>query len=145
MKAVIQRVTAGNVSIDGNSIASIEKGLVILVGIGHTDGSPQVQAMAEKIANLRIFEDDAGKMNRSLLEAGGSALVVSQFTLYADTRKGRRPAFTNAAAPEIACRLVDEFARALGEIGVPTCSGEFGAHMIVQIVNDGPVTIVLEI
>jgi len=144
MKALIQRVASGSVSVDGNAIAAIEKGLVILVGIGHSDEPSQIQAMAEKIANLRIFEDVNGKMNLSILDAGGSALVISQFTLYADTRKGRRPAFTDAAAPEVASQLVDEFIKELSRMGMPTQSGIFGAHMLVQIANDGPVTIMLE-
>jgi D-tyrosyl-tRNA(Tyr) deacylase len=144
MKALIQRVSCGSVSVDGKSIASIDKGLVILVGIGHSDGKAQVQAMAEKISTLRIFEDDAEKMNLSILDTGGAALVVSQFTLYADTRKGRRPAFTDAANPEIASRLVDDFIKALVGLGIPTQTGIFGAHMVVSIVNDGPVTIMLE-
>ncbi len=144
MKALIQRVTSGSVSVDGKAISSIDKGLVILVGIGHTDGPGQIQAIAEKIANLRIFEDASGKMNLSILDTGGSVLVVSQFTLYADTHKGRRPAFTDAAAPEVASQLVDEFIKELSRLGVPTQSGTFGAHMLVQIANDGPVTIMLE-
>jgi D-tyrosyl-tRNA(Tyr) deacylase len=117
---------------------------VILVGIGHADDTTRVKSMAEKIATLRIFEDDADKMNLSILDTGGSALVVSQFTLYADTRKGRRPAFTDAAPPEIASRLVNDFIKALVDLGVPTQSGLFGAHMVVDIVNDGPVTIMIE-
>jgi D-tyrosyl-tRNA(Tyr) deacylase len=145
MKALIQRVSSGSVSVNDKTIAAIDKGLVILVGIGHSDGAAQVQAMAEKIATLRIFEDEAGKMNLSILDIGGSALVVSQFTLYADTRKGRRPAFTDAAAPEIASRLVDDFIKALIGLGVPTCAGVFGAHMQVSLINDGPVTILLEL
>lgn len=144
MKALIQRVTSGEVSVNGKIIASIGSGLVVLVGIGHQDGIAQVSSMAEKISTLRIFEDSLGKMNLSILDTGGSALVVSQFTLYADTRKGRRPAFTDAAIPEIASQLVAEFIKALIRLGVPTVSGEFGAHMVVQIVNDGPVTIMLE-
>jgi D-tyrosyl-tRNA(Tyr) deacylase len=144
MKALIQRVASGSVIIDGRTIATIAEGLVILVGIGHADGSSQIQAMAEKIANLRVFEDVNGKMNLSILDGGGSALVISQFTLYADTRKGRRPAFTDAAAPEVASQLVDEFTKALSRMGIPTQSGIFGAHMLVQIANDGPVTIMLE-
>jgi D-tyrosyl-tRNA(Tyr) deacylase len=145
MRALIQRVTAGSVSVDRKEISAIEKGLVVLVGIGHADRPSQIQAMAEKIANLRIFEDAGGKMNLSILDAGGSALVVSQFTLYADTRKGRRPAFTDAAAPEVASQLVADFIKELSRMGVPTQSGVFGAHMLVQIANDGPVTIMLEI
>jgi D-tyrosyl-tRNA(Tyr) deacylase len=119
-------------------------GLVILLGIGHGDGEEQAQYLAEKIANLRIFEDEEGKINRSVLDVGGAAIVVSQFTLYADTRKGRRPSFTGAAPPEVASPLVDRFAQMLVEQGVPAQTGEFGAHMIVEISNDGPVTILLE-
>jgi D-tyrosyl-tRNA(Tyr) deacylase len=145
MRALIQRVTSGSVSVDGKTIAAIGDGLVILVGIGQNDGPPQIKAMAEKIAHLRIFEDEENKMNLSILEAGGSALVVSQFTLYADTRKGRRPAFTDAAAPEVASPLVEAFAKELSGLGVPTRSGIFGAHMLVQIANNGPVTIMLEL
>ena len=145
MKALIQRVSSGSVSVADKPIAAIGKGLVILIGIGHADSAPQVQAMAEKIATLRIFEDDTGKMNLSILDTGGSALVVSQFTLYADIHKGRRPAFTDAAASDIASRLVDDFVKALTGLGVPTHSGVFGAHMVVNIVNDGPVTIMLEL
>lgn len=144
MKALIQRVSSGKVSVGGKVIASIDKGLVILVGIGHADDTTRVKSMAEKIATLRIFEDDADKMNLSVLDTGGSALVVSQFTLYADTRKGRRPAFTDAAPPEIASHLVNEFVKALVDLGIPTQSGLFGAHMVVDIVNDGPVTIMIE-
>jgi D-tyrosyl-tRNA(Tyr) deacylase len=117
---------------------------VILLGIGHGDGEEQAQYLAEKIANLRIFEDEEGKINRSVLDVGGAAIVVSQFTLYADTRKGRRPSFTGAAPPEVASPLVDRFAQMLVEQGVPAQTGEFGAHMIVEISNDGPVTILLE-
>jgi D-tyrosyl-tRNA(Tyr) deacylase len=114
------------------------------VGIGPTDGEEQARYLADKIANLRIFEDQAGKINRSLLDVGGEVIVVSQFTLYADTRKGRRPSFTDAAAPQIAQPLVDSFAALLVERGIPTQTGEFGAHMLVEIANDGPVTIYLE-
>jgi D-tyrosyl-tRNA(Tyr) deacylase len=144
MKVLIQRVSSGRVSVGSKVITSIDKGLVILVGIGHADDTTRVKSMAEKIATLRIFEDDADKMNLSILDTGGSALVVSQFTLYADTRKGRRPAFTDAAPPEIASRLVNDFIKALVDLGVPTQSGLFGAHMVVDIVNDGPVTIMIE-
>jgi len=145
MKALIQRVTHGSVSVGGHTLAKIGHGLVILLGIGHVDSDTQAQAMAEKIATLRVFEDEAGKMNWSILDTQGSALVISQFTLYADTRKGRRPAFTDAAAPDIAVKLVNTFTRALIDLGVPTQSGEFGAHMSVEIANDGPVTIMIEI
>lgn len=144
MRALIQRVKSGKVSVEGRTVAEIGPGLVILLGVGHTDGEPQASFLAEKIANLRIFEDDAGKINRSLLDIGGQALVVSQFTLYADTRKGRRPSFIDAALPDLARPLVDRFAELLRNLGVPTQQGEFGAHMLVEIFNDGPVTIWLE-
>ncbi|BAJ62973.1 D-aminoacyl-tRNA deacylase [Anaerolinea thermophila] len=145
MRAVLQRVKQGSVSVNGREIARIGKGLVILAGIGHQDDEKIVRAMAEKIAFLRIFEDEQGKMNLSVRDVGGEALVVSQFTLYADARKGRRPSFTDAALPEKARPLVDLFARALAEQGVPTQTGEFGAEMLVEIYNDGPVTILLEL
>lgn len=124
--------------------AEIGAGVVILLGIGMNDGEEQARFLAEKIANLRIFDDEAGKMNRSLLDVDGQAIVVSQFTLYADTRKGRRPSFTDAAPPQIASPLVERFADLLREQGVPTQTGEFGAHMLVDIANDGPVTIWME-
>jgi D-tyrosyl-tRNA(Tyr) deacylase len=132
------------VIVANQTIAEIGQGVVLLVGVAPQDGSEQARYLAEKIANLRIFEDDEGKINRSLLEIEGQAIVVSQFTLYADTRKGRRPSFTDAALPELARPLVDEFARYLTDQGVPTQTGEFGAHMLVEIANDGPVTIWLE-
>jgi len=144
MRVVIQRVIEGRVSVDGRTLAQIGKGAVILLGIGAQDGEEQARYLAEKIAALRIYEDEAGKMNRSLLEVGGEAIVVSQFTLYADTRKGRRPSFTGAAAPEVASPLVERFAELLRQKGVPTQLGEFGAHMLVEIANDGPVTIWME-
>jgi D-tyrosyl-tRNA(Tyr) deacylase len=144
MRAVIQRVKSGRVSVEGRTLASIGPGLVILLGVAPLDGEAQAQYLVEKIANLRIFEDEQGKMNRSVLEAHGEAIVVSQFTLYADTRKGRRPSFTDAAPPEIARPLVDRFAGLLAAQGVPTQTGEFGAHMLVEIENDGPVTILME-
>ena len=130
--------------VDGLTRAEIAAGVVILLGIGHQDGEEQIQYLVEKIANLRIFEDEQGKMNRSLLDCGGEAIVVSQFTLYADTRKGRRPSFTDAAPPQVAGPLVERFAELLRAQGVPTQTGEFGAHMLVEIANDGPVTIWLE-
>jgi D-tyrosyl-tRNA(Tyr) deacylase len=125
-------------------VAEIGPGLVILLGIGPQDGEEQARYLVEKIANLRIFEDDHGKINRSLLDTGGEAIVVSQFTLYADTRKGRRPSFIQAASPNIASPLVDRFAELLNSKGVPTQTGQFGAHMLVEIANDGPVTIWME-
>lgn len=144
MRLVIQRVSSGRVSVAGQTIAEIGAGLVILLGVGPDDSEEQARYLVEKIANLRIFEDEQGKINRSLLETGGSAIVVSQFTLYADTRKGRRPSFTDAAPPEIASPLVERFAELLRGQGVPTQTGEFGAHMLVEIANDGPVTIWME-
>lgn len=144
MRALIQRVSSGKVSVGGQTIAQIGQGLVILLGIGHGDGEEQAVYLAEKIANLRIFEDDQGKTNLSVLDIGGEAIVVSQFTLYADTRKGRRPSFINAADPDVAAPLVERFAELLRGQGVPTQTGQFGAHMLVEIDNDGPVTIWLE-
>ena len=144
MRIVLQRVRKARVSVNDRAIAEIGPGLVLLVGIGPTDREEQARYLADKIANLRIFEDQAGKINRSLLDVGGEAIVVSQFTLYADTRKGRRPSFTDAAAPQIAQPLVESFAALLVERGIPTQTGEFGAHMLVEIANDGPVTIYLE-
>jgi D-tyrosyl-tRNA(Tyr) deacylase len=144
MRALIQRVRRGKVSVDGESVAQIGSGYVILLGIAPGDGEEQARYLTDKIANLRVFEDQAGKMNLSLLEVGGEALVVSQFTLYADTRKGRRPSFTDAALPEIADPLVERFAQLLRGLGITTQTGRFGAHMLVEIENDGPVTIWLE-
>ena len=144
MRVVVQRVSRGRVSVDGRGVAEIGPGVVILLGIGMADGEEQARYLAEKIAHLRIFEDEQGKINRSLLEVGGEAIVVSQFTLYADTRKGRRPSFTDAAPTEIASPLVHRFADMLAGLGVRTQTGEFGAHMLVEIANDGPVTIWLE-
>ncbi|HMN62973.1 MAG TPA: D-aminoacyl-tRNA deacylase [Anaerolinea sp.] len=144
MRAVLQRVRRGSVTVAGARIAEIGQGLVILLGIGPGDREETARAMAEKIATLRIFEDEQGKMNRSVLDVGGEAIVVSQFTLYADSHKGRRPSFTDAAAPDLARPLVERFADLLRGLGVPTQTGEFGAEMQVEILNDGPVTILLE-
>jgi D-tyrosyl-tRNA(Tyr) deacylase len=144
MRIVLQRVKSGRVLVAGHAVAEIGTGLVILLGIGPGDGEDQARLLTEKIAHLRIFEDDQGKMNRSLLEVGGQAIVVSQFTLYADTRKGRRPSFTDAALPDVARPLVERFTQLLRELGVTTQTGEFGAHMQVEIINDGPVTIWME-
>jgi D-tyrosyl-tRNA(Tyr) deacylase len=144
MRVVLQRVTSGKVTVAGQTIAEIGLGMVILLGIAPTDSETQARILAEKVAHLRIFTDDQGKLNHSILEIGGQALVVSQFTLYADTRKGRRPSFTDAALPEIARPLVERFAVLLRELGVPTETGQFGAHMRVEIANDGPVTILME-
>jgi D-tyrosyl-tRNA(Tyr) deacylase len=144
MRLLLQRVKSGRVLVAGEPIAEIGKGLVILLGIGPGDGEEQAELLSEKVANLRIFEDEQDKMNRSLLDVGGEAIVVSQFTLYADARKGRRPSFIDAALPDIAAPLVERFAGLLRHLGVPTQTGEFGAHMLVEINNDGPVTIWLE-
>ena len=144
MRLVLQRVTSGRVSVGERIIAEIGLGLVILLGIAPSDGEPQARLLAEKTANLRIFEDEQGKMNRSILDVKGAALVVSQFTLYADARKGRRPSFTDAALPDQARPLVQRFVELLQAQGVPAQVGEFGAHMLVEIANDGPVTIILE-
>lgn len=144
MRALIQRVKSARVSVAGETSAEIGQGLVILLGIGHGDSEAQAVFLADKIANLRIFEDTAGKMNLSLVEVKGEALVVSQFTLYAETRKGRRPSFTEAALPELARPLVDRFAELLRLQGIRTGQGVFGAEMLVEINNDGPVTIWLE-
>lgn len=144
MRAVLQRVRRGKVSVEGRSVAEIGLGMVILLGIGHADTEETARALAEKAANLRVFEDEQGKMNLSIRDVGGAAIVVSQFTLYADTRRGRRPSFIDAALPDLARPLVDRFAELLAEQGVPAQTGEFGAHMLVEIENDGPVTILLE-
>jgi len=144
MKAVIQRVSQGSVTIDGKIVAEIGKGLVILLGIAPEDTRAVAEQMADKIAHLRIFEDDEEKMNLSLLDVSGEALVVSQFTLYADTSRGRRPSFVGAAQPAIAEPLVDAFAQILAERSIPTQTGVFGARMAVSLVNNGPVTIIME-
>jgi D-tyrosyl-tRNA(Tyr) deacylase len=141
---VLQRVIQGSVRVEGKKIAEIGHGLVILTGIGPEDGEAQAQYLAKKIANLRIFADKEGKTNLSILDVKGEAIVVSQFTLYADTHKGRRPSFINAAPPEIAEPLVEKFAEMLRQQGVPTQTGDFGAEMLVKINNDGPVTIWIE-
>ena len=144
MRLVLQRVRRGSVSVEGKIISEISQGLVILVGVGPEDTEEEAKWLAEKCAYLRIFEDAEGKTNLSLRDVKGEALVVSQFTLYADTHKGRRPSFVHAAPPEIAEPLVETFAEELRTIGIPVQMGVFGAHMLVKIENDGPVTIILE-
>ena len=144
MRALIQRVTKASVTVDGQTISTIGNGLVVLLGVGHADGEEQARWMAEKIATLRIFSDAEGKMNLSVQDVKGEAIVVSQFTLFADAQKGRRPSFVEAARPEVAAPLVERFAALLREQGVPTQMGIFGADMLVEIHNDGPVTIWLE-
>jgi len=145
VRIVLQRVTRAAVSVDGAVVASIGEGLLLLVGIEATDGEEDIDAAADKVANLRVFADAEGRMNRSVLDAGGSALVVSQFTLLGDVSKGRRPSFTGAAPPETAEPLVRRLAEALSRTGVDTKTGVFGARMEVDLVNDGPVTLVLEV
>lgn len=144
MRILLQRVSRASVTVEYKVISQIGKGLVVLLGIGHEDGEEQVAFLAEKVANLRIFEDEQGRTNLSVLDVKGQAIVVSQFTLYADSRKGRRPSFADAALPEVAEPLVNRFVELLGGRGVPTQTGQFGAHMSVEIHNDGPVTIWLE-
>lgn len=144
MRVLIQRVSKASVTVEGQTISATGNGLVILLGVGHGDTEEQVRFLAEKVANLRIFEDEQGKTNLSILDVKGAAIVVSQFTLYADTRKGRRPSFIDAALPDMAEPLVNRFVELLREHGVPTQTGKFGAHMEVEIHNDGPVTIWLE-
>ncbi len=140
MKALIQRVSSAAVRVEDQEIARIGRGVVVLLGLGQGDGETQAQYLVEKISNLRIFEDAEAKMNLSLLDIGGAALVVSQFTLYADASKGRRPSFVAAAPPELAEPLVTRFAELLAAQGIFTQTGQFGAYMLVEINNDGPVT-----
>jgi D-tyrosyl-tRNA(Tyr) deacylase len=146
MRAVVQRATYARVLVDGAVVGQLDPapGLVVLLGVGPGDGEAQARLMADKIAGLRIFMDDEGKINRSVRDVAGGALVVSQFTLYADVRRGRRPGFTGAAPPEIAAPLVERFMEDLRALGAPTQGGRFGAHMHVELVNDGPMTIVLD-
>lgn len=144
MRLVIQRVSEASVSVDGQTIGRIGAGLCILVGVGCDDNLNKAAALADKVKNLRIFEDDQGKMNRSLLDSSGAVLVISQFTLYADCRKGNRPSFTDAAPPALAEEIYLAFAKRLGDAGLTVATGQFQAHMKVALINDGPVTIVLE-
>jgi D-tyrosyl-tRNA(Tyr) deacylase len=144
MRAVVQRVSSACVLVDGEVVGEIGRGLLVLLGVTHTDTEAQADWLAEKLVGLRIFEDDAGKMNLSLDEVGGSALIVSQFTLYGDCRKGRRPSFVDAARPEQAVPLYEAFIRAVQRLGVPVAAGRFGAMMQVELVNDGPVTLIVE-
>ena len=144
MRALVQRAAAGSVDVAGERIGEIVKGLVILLGVTHSDTEKDAAFLAEKCMNLRIFEDDAGKMNRSLLDVGGEALIISQFTLYGDASHGRRPSFTEAARPEVAIPLYEKFVELCRGYGVRVATGRFGAEMLVSIRNDGPVTILAE-
>lgn len=144
MRACIQRVTKASVTVDGQVTGEIHQGLVVLLGVGAKDGPAQVDWLAEKLVNLRVFNDADGKMNRSLLDVGGAMLVVSQFTLFGDARKGRRPSFTDAAPPELAERLYGEFVVRVRALGCEVQTGVFRAHMDVALVNDGPVTLWLD-
>lgn len=144
MRAVVQRVRRAAVVIEGESVAAIERGLLVLLGVAATDTPADVQWLAEKTAHLRIFNDAAGKMNLSVADAGGALLVVSQFTLHGDCRKGRRPSFIAAAPPEVAVPLYEAFVNALRALGLPVQTGRFGAMMQVELVNDGPVTLLLD-
>jgi D-tyrosyl-tRNA(Tyr) deacylase len=144
MRVVLQRVARASVSVDGAVVAAIDRGFLLLVGIGAEDTEGEAERLADKIANLRVFADAEGKMNLALGDVGGEALVVSQFTLYADLRRGRRPSWTRAADPAIAAERVEDFARALETRGVKVSRGVFGAHMQVELLNDGPVTLVLK-
>ncbi len=145
MRAVVQRVSRAEVRVEGDSVAATGRGLLVLVGAAAGDTVRDAETLGAKIANLRIFTDDEGKMNLSAAEVGGAAIVVSQFTLLADVRKGRRPSFTDAADPAVAAPLVEAVAAAIEAAGVPTATGRFGAHMDVDFVNDGPVTILIEV
>src|SRR6266851_3136052 len=144
MRALLQRVNHASVTVDGKVVGQIGHGLLLLLGVGQGDSEVQVKTLADKIVHLRIFGDDEGKMNRSLLDVGGQVLVVSQFTLYADVRRGRRPSFTDAAPPSLAEPLVERFKAAIAAYGLTVAGGVFGAYMEVELLNDGPVTIWLD-
>jgi D-tyrosyl-tRNA(Tyr) deacylase len=144
MRAVVQRASSARVVVEQATVGEIGLGLLVLVGVGRDDGPADVQYIASKIRDLRVFADDEGKLNRNLAEAGGSVLAVSQFTLYGDCRKGRRPSFDQAAPPDTGRLLFDEVVRVLRESGVTVATGTFQAHMMVELVNDGPVTILLD-
>ncbi|MBI2917282.1 MAG: D-tyrosyl-tRNA(Tyr) deacylase [Chloroflexi bacterium] len=144
MRALVQRVARGSVSVEGEVVGKIGRGLAVLVGVAKDDADKDVQYLAEKIPNLRIFSDQTSKFNLSAADVGGGLLVVSQFTLMADTRKGRRPSFDQAAPPEVAEPLIDQLVSRLRESGLPVATGVFRAHMLVEIHNDGPVTVLLD-
>lgn len=144
MRAVLQRVSRASVVIDGETVGAIGRGLLVLLGVAPADTAEEARWLAEKIAGLRVFSDEAGKMNLSVADVGGAVLVVSQFTLYGDCRKGRRPSFIGAAPPEIAVPLYEAFVNALRALGLPVETGRFGAMMQVELSNDGPVTLILD-
>lgn len=144
MRVLLQRVSHASVTVDEKVVGKIGQGLLVFLGIGHDDGESQVKTLADKIVHLRIFADEEGKMNRSLLDIGGEILVVSQFTLYADTRRGRRPSFTDAAPPAVAEPLFERFKDILASYGVKVASGVFGAYIGIDLRNDGPVTLWLD-
>lgn len=144
MRAVVQRVSRASVNIAGETAGSISHGLVVLLGVAPDDTIQEAHWLADKIAGLRIFADDKGKMNRGLVDVGGAAMIVSQFTLYGDCRKGRRPSFIGAAGPDVAIPLYEAFVNAVRALGVPVSTGRFGAEMQVALVNDGPVTLILD-
>ena len=144
MRALLQRTTGARVRVDGETVGAIGAGLVVLLGVGPDDDEATAEALARRVTELRIFDDPEGRTNLSLVDVGGAVLVVSQFTLYADTRRGRRPGFTGAAAPDVAERLYLRFAAALRGLGITVATGRFGAVMAVELVNDGPFTIWLD-
>jgi D-aminoacyl-tRNA deacylase len=144
VRALVQRVTRASVVVDGETVGEIGRGVLVLLGVTHDDDIATARRLADKVGNLRVFDDVRGIMNESLRDCRGAALVVSQFTLYGDTKKGRRPSWQAAARPEVAEPLVEEFAAALRELGVPVATGRFGADMEVALVNDGPVTVMVE-
>jgi D-tyrosyl-tRNA(Tyr) deacylase len=144
MRAVVQRVSRAHVTIDGATAGAIGPGLAVLLGVTHADTLADAQWLADKLVGLRIFNDDAGKMNRALGDVAGAMLIVSQFTLYGDCRKGRRPSFIDAAPPEHAIPLYEAFIDAVKALGIPTATGRFGADMKVELVNDGPVTLIVD-
>ena len=144
MRALLQRVSRAEVRVEGRVVGSIDRGLLVLLGVGHGDDEAVADALARRLTELRIFEDEEGRTNRSLAEVEGSLLAVSQFTLYADTRKGRRPSFLDAAPPELGSRLYEAYADAVASLGIPVARGVFGADMAVELVNEGPFTIWLD-
>jgi D-tyrosyl-tRNA(Tyr) deacylase len=144
MRAVVQRVARARVVIEGETVGEVGRGLLVLLGVTHDDTAEAAAWLADKVAGLRVFNDDEGKMNRSVGDVGGGVLVVSQFTLYGDCRKGRRPSFIDAARPEVAIPLYEAFVNAVKALGLPVATGRFGAMMQVELVNDGPVTLLLD-